>query len=110
LLTFVAVCFAWVFFRAGSFSDAMRVLRGLVGLNGGLHWTPGAHRWAYIAVAFALTLFPWNSNAIAARIEHWRDGPRAFAITAGFAMGVLLMFSIMRLSGRDSPQFLYFQF
>jgi len=109
LLTFVAVCFAWVFFRAGSFADAIHVLRGLVGLSG-LHWTPGAHQWAYIAVAFALALFPWNSDVIAARIEHWRDGRPAFTITTGFAMGVLLMFSIMRLSGQDSPQFLYFQF
>jgi len=44
---------------------------------------------AWRCMAFALTLFPWNSNAIAARIEHWRNGPRAFAITAGFAMMAL---------------------
>ncbi len=34
LLTFVAVVVAWVFFRAGSFDAAIRVLRGMVGLHG----------------------------------------------------------------------------
>jgi len=110
LLTFVAVCFAWVFFRAGSFGDATQILRGMVGLNGvgwGLKWS---HPWAYIVVAFALALFPWNSNAIAGRIEHWRGGRWAVAGSSGLAIGALLMFSIMRIAGGGSPQFLYFQF
>jgi D-alanyl-lipoteichoic acid acyltransferase DltB (MBOAT superfamily) len=34
LLTFVAVVFAWVFFRAESFSAAQAMLQGMAGLNG----------------------------------------------------------------------------
>ena len=34
LLTFHVVCFAWVFFRARSFSEALALLRALVGYNG----------------------------------------------------------------------------
>lgn len=34
LLTFCSVCFAWVFFRAESSSQALKVINGLVGLNG----------------------------------------------------------------------------
>jgi hypothetical protein len=34
LLTFLAVVFAWVFFRAESLDGAMAVLRGMVGMNG----------------------------------------------------------------------------
>lgn len=30
-LTFVSVCFAWVFFRAASFDDATRIITGMVG-------------------------------------------------------------------------------
>lgn len=33
-LTFMSVCFAWVFFRAQSFSDAWSMIEGMVGMNG----------------------------------------------------------------------------
>jgi len=110
LLTFVAVCFAWVFFRSGSFLDATQILRGMVGLNGvgwGLKWS---HEWAYVIVALALALFPWNSNVIVGWIERWPGRRWAVAGSSGLAMGALLMFSVMRIAGGGSPQFLYFQF
>lgn len=34
LLTFLFVHCSWVFFRAGSFADAMRVFKGMMGING----------------------------------------------------------------------------
>lgn len=34
LLTFLAVVFAWVFFRAETFDDAVKVLKGMAGMNG----------------------------------------------------------------------------
>jgi alginate O-acetyltransferase complex protein AlgI len=34
LLTFLAVCVAWVFFRAADFTTAMRILSGMIGVNG----------------------------------------------------------------------------
>ena len=110
LLTFLAVCFAWVFFRADSFADATQILRGMVGLNG-LGWgSKRTHGWLYIAAALALVALPWNSNFIAGRIERWRVGRRAFAAIWGLMTGALLMFSVMRIAGSGSPQFLYFQF
>jgi len=64
----------------------------------------------YIAAALALVALPWNSNFIAGRIERWRVGRRAFAAIWGLMTGALLMFSVMRIAGSGSPQFLYFQF
>ncbi|MBQ7271501.1 MAG: MBOAT family protein, partial [Campylobacter sp.] len=34
IITFNFVNFAWVFFRANSFEDALKVLKGMVGVNG----------------------------------------------------------------------------
>jgi len=34
LCTFLFINFSWVFFRAASFSDALKVLKGMLGLNG----------------------------------------------------------------------------
>ena len=44
IITFNFVNFAWVFFRANSFEDAIKVLKGMAGLNGfkfanSLNWT-----------------------------------------------------------------------
>jgi alginate O-acetyltransferase complex protein AlgI len=110
LLTFLAVCFAWVFFRADSFSDATQILRGMAGLNG-LGWGfKGTHGWSYVVGALALVALPWNSNVIAGRIERWRGGRPVWAAVSGLVTGALLMFSVMRIAGGGSPQFLYFQF
>lgn len=34
ILTFLAVCFAWVFFRADTLDSALAIINGLIGLNG----------------------------------------------------------------------------
>jgi D-alanyl-lipoteichoic acid acyltransferase DltB (MBOAT superfamily) len=34
LLTFLSVCFAWVFFRASDFMSAIHILQGMIGMNG----------------------------------------------------------------------------
>jgi len=42
-ITLLAIIFAWVFFRAESWSDALSVIQGMIGLNGILlpsSWTP----------------------------------------------------------------------
>ena len=42
-ITLLAIIFAWVFFRAESWSDALSVIQGMIGLNGVLlptSWTP----------------------------------------------------------------------
>jgi len=58
LLTFFFVNIAWVFFRAKTMSDAMRVLKGMFGLNG----------WQDIdAASFAVSRLSWAGvNA-----DHW---------------------------------------
>lgn len=121
-LTFLAVCVAWVFFRAPDLPGAMDVLRGMSGMNGiGLPralaslapWLPAARfdglRWielegpALPALALAALLAfaaPTTAALIATR---WQPTPRwALACTAVF---VLSVFTLNR-----PAEFLYFQF
>ncbi|HZX28504.1 MAG TPA: MBOAT family protein [Telluria sp.] len=121
-LTFLAVCFAWVFFRASDLPAALDVLRGLIGMNGiglphvlaGLQpWLPhadfGGLRWIQLegpglpalALASALAFAAPTTAALVA--TRWRPTPRwALASTALFVVSV---FTLNR-----PTEFLYFQF
>jgi D-alanyl-lipoteichoic acid acyltransferase DltB (MBOAT superfamily) len=64
LATFVAVLIGWVFFRAKSFTVAVSVLKGMVGLNG-ISLNPGLGRllghWAtHLPITFAHSGFSFN--------------------------------------------------
>ncbi len=125
LLTFAAVCFAWVFFRAGSFPAALDIVSSMLGQHGfrpGFSHMPLARQWLLATFGAALfAFFAPNLYAVTARfapvltditryagprlpallawkpVAHW-----ALASAAVFLTGVLLI-------NRDSP-FLYFQF
>ncbi len=101
LITFNFVNFAWVFFRARSFDDALMVFEGMFGLHGfSLPETFDDNSFG-LALAFLLvTVFARNSMELAARFAPtWK---LAFATAV---MGVWSVLSLSRVS-----EFLYFQF
>lgn len=133
--TFMFVNFAWVFFRASSFEGALRVLEGMVGINGietstmladilgrSKEWATmafgvsmvdtAAHidNFAYIiAFGFATFLLPNTMQAV--RIAPYRGGmvfkPRF--IYAIF-VGMILFYSLVSNIQNAPSQFLYFNF
>jgi len=98
-LTFAAVCFAWVFFRAADSAKAMTIVQGMVGEFGialpasiGLYMKPlqpildqlgidfylgGGSRfietWSWIAVAGVIAFFFPNTQQIMGRYEVWSE-------------------------------------
>jgi alginate O-acetyltransferase complex protein AlgI len=71
IVTFLAVVFAWVFFRAANFSTAGRILSAMVGAHG-LHTSSSLHlRWPLTALVLswiAVWVLP-NTQELLARFE-----------------------------------------
>jgi D-alanyl-lipoteichoic acid acyltransferase DltB (MBOAT superfamily) len=128
LVTFVAVVFGWVLFRAETFPGAVRIMRGMVGLNGAADtaalvgpWSGGLYAGldqtlslaALCLVAFALP----NTQQFMARFRPALaplgfDGPARWAWGAqpgwSLAMVAALLVALSRMSGVS--EFLYYQF
>jgi hypothetical protein len=102
-LTFVLVCFGWVFFRARTFEQAGRWFGALVGLEG-VHGAGSLSRLSGGAAIIACALVVANvvpnastSSSLPA-IGPWRQ------IALGLGTGLALVFMSY------SSKFLYFQF
>ena len=124
IITFNFVNAAWVFFRAQTFSDAMRVLKGMVGLAGvilpekfihlftalkqyGLQFgdvltTIGwsERTFSFLIVSFFLAIFFKNSSEMAERLKPtWR---------AATALCIISVYAISNL--QQVREFIYFNF
>jgi Predicted membrane protein involved in D-alanine export len=101
-ITFLFINVTWVFFRAESFDQALRLLKGMAGLNGiafshlKAHWYPIL----LIAVFLPIVLFTRNSSE---RERDFRPGWKTGLAMA--AMFVISLFFMNRIS-----EFLYFNF
>jgi D-alanyl-lipoteichoic acid acyltransferase DltB (MBOAT superfamily) len=126
LLTFAAVCVAWVFFRAKDLGEALAMLKALAGADGFVvpaRWLPHAARAAAAAHGLrlgepagftgdrdlhwllALTLFCWlapNTQKVLA--SRWKPSLAWAALTA-----ILALTSLLGMSDRVS-EFLYYRF
>lgn len=103
LLTFHAVCFAWIFFRAPTLRSALSVLEGIVTLRSG---TPGPDLLvllAFAAAAVALIDLPQRNRASETALLEWHPVSRGVAYAA-MAVAVLVF------SGGTPVPFIYFQF
>lgn len=124
LLTFNFVNIGWVFFRAASFEDAFRVLKGMAGLNGsGLYWDLGGRLFGYawprilfekifaglgngrtflfmVCVFFPLAFLFRNSNEMVKAFEPNRVHLALFSCVAALSVLYLSPYS----------EFLYFRF
>jgi alginate O-acetyltransferase complex protein AlgI len=103
LITFHFVCFAWIFFRAGTLTNAMAILRGLSSLT----WSVGNITPALAGVLVLAAIFhslppSWFDNAarVSAKTPFW---------VQGIAMAGLILL-IQTLAGRGSAPFVYGNF
>lgn len=121
IVTFGAVVVAWVFFRAHTFDDAVRVIAGMAGANG---WTPGdgsaidTRQWFWIAFSMSIVWFLPNSQEI---VRRW-VAPGATAVKVALAdrfhvrwLGVGASLSLVLLlavinGSRGVSEFIYFNF
>lgn len=124
IITFNFINAAWVFFRAQTFSDATRVLKGMAGLTGVVLPEKLAHHFAVLKqygmqfgdvlmtigwsqrtfscliVCFFLAIFFKNSNEIVERLRPtWR---------AAAALSVISVYAIFNL--QKVSEFIYFNF
>lgn len=124
LLTFSAVCFAWVFFRSTSFLDAQEIISSMLGLNGfnitfhniaNVGHDTALVFFGLVFVFFAPNIYVWmqqfrvvllDGHSLQFWIPSWlRWRPVPF-----WAIGTATVFLIsVLLINKDSP-FLYFQF
>lgn len=101
LITFNFVNFAWVFFRATSFTDAMKVLGGIFGLHGfGLPKDIPDTAAVWVVVFIGVTVLARNSMEMCKR----------FAPTWRYTIFVLLAIVISVYHFDRVSEFLYFQF
>ncbi len=115
LVTFNFVNIAWVFFRAKTWNDVIRVLKGMAGLSGvalpeewaktlhsfagyGIQFMPwkrvmegSRDSWLFIFGALAICLFFRNSNELA---ERFKPGWKSFIVLTAGAYAVLHMFEL----------------
>jgi D-alanyl-lipoteichoic acid acyltransferase DltB (MBOAT superfamily) len=104
-ITFNFINIAWVFFRAKSFEDALRVLGGMFGFSGVAPYH-GEALW-FIMIGFVITLFAYNVREM---VEKNILGRATFFVTVLlFVFALLQMFNITISSDRVS-EFLYFNF
>ena len=100
-MTFLCVVICWVFFRAGSFNEAMSVLRSMVDIQSAINMElNGVTRLAVLVIGvLALTVVP-NPLMI---INKFKADYKWFAVTTAVMIFTLYMFSKI-------SDFLYFQF
>ncbi|AWB46348.1 membrane-bound O-acyltransferase family protein [Paenibacillus sp. CAA11] len=102
LITFLFVNLAWVFFRAKTWDDAIKVLKGMIGLNGlGLSGLSGyLHNLMLIAVFFLVAVLFRNSNEM---LERFKPGWKSAAFAAFIFVYAVVYFNKV-------SEFLYFSF
>jgi D-alanyl-lipoteichoic acid acyltransferase DltB (MBOAT superfamily) len=109
-LTFLAVSFGWVLFRADGFNTAARMFLALAGRGGSFAaLVPGAEVWAELAALGAIAFLLPNSQSLvlggpeARRWPAWRPSPAwALALALGFVLALGQM--------SDVSPFLYYRF
>jgi alginate O-acetyltransferase complex protein AlgI len=102
-LTFMAVCVAWVFFRATSFAAALSMLRALFVPRAGLE-TPLPTQGFWITVGLVAIGHVLAQRGLAARGARRLPGP---VLGLGYALALTLALVLAPDSARP---FVYFQF
>ncbi|MEO1215502.1 MAG: MBOAT family protein [Bacteroidota bacterium] len=109
-LTFVLVCFAWIFFRANSLSDAILLIQHLfVWVPGDIGWilTP-EHRFeivlSFLAIALLLTVQVFQEKR---SMGNWISIQPVFI---RWTVYVMLVSIILNFGEFNQQQFIYFQF
>ena len=122
LLTFLAVTVAWVFFRAPSTEKALTILKGMVGLHGGMGALPKLHQgfevWKQpIMIGVLLAVSWWMPNTQQMMSAYLPEFDQQVTMSRlkwklnmgwALAMGAVFTFILLTMSG--TTEFLYFKF
>ncbi len=103
LVTFALVAFAWIFFRARSFSEALTVIGGFVRFDGeGVEWSSVVLVVAMTAIALGIDL---AQRSLVHPLRLLTERPLRSGALVGAAIVLIVIFS----GGAPVP-FIYFQF
>jgi hypothetical protein len=136
-ITFIAVVYAWVFFRASSFDIALSLTAAMGGLNG---WLPssetrlgvndiqmmsaldrlstshfsGTRQALWIASLAGVAWFLPNTQELGATLSRWLTAfPTKMVNRAGLSLGIaftLIILFVLINGGRETSEFIYFNF
>ena len=98
LMTFVLVSFAWIFFRAATFSDALLVVRGIFAFQ----WTAPSCPVLMLVLIFAVWIYQF------AHESRFRWCLQLAPVRVGLV--VLMVVYLAMFAGSSSPAFIYAQF
>jgi alginate O-acetyltransferase complex protein AlgI len=101
LVTFVLVCFAWVFFRAATFGQAFWITRAMLGFGGGA--THHGYAWALVPVAGLVAAHVAMRNTTLENVADRASSPTRVLVLS------LIVLAIFFFPGVDRA-FIYFQF
>ncbi|MFN8452752.1 MAG: MBOAT family protein [Anaerolineae bacterium] len=115
VLTFALVCFAWIFFRANSFGDALYVVGHLFSFDSATVTEPfaagllGAHVEFVLSCGLIALLLVVDGFIARHGFERlWQRSPAALRWATYYAAGAAVIFS--GLYGLGAQQFIYFRF
>jgi len=103
LATFQLVCFAWIFFRAASFTQAWDVIRGIVTFQGGL--VDGSA----IALLVLVGSVSWAIDLAQRNLKTHTPMLSLPVVAQGALYGAFIL-AIILFSGGETVPFIYFQF
>lgn len=115
LLTFHAVCFAWIFFRLTSLADIGSCIRKLYEFDAGKFFAGGSAdmpMWTLLAgyaLATALAVAVSRARPLPEAIARFEPQPFVRGAAWGLSFGMLLLVAALQQVGQ-APPFIYFQF
>lgn len=111
LYTMLVVLVGWVFFRADTMSAALKYIREMFSFNGGLtHAMSQFTNLSFFIMLLALVISAPVYPFIKKKIEKTELGEKIFMVVEILLMVVLLITSVIFLSGSDYNPFIYFRF
>lgn len=111
LYTMAVVLVGWVFFRAETLHEAIRYLGVMFGFNGGLanamaQFTNLSFFITVVAIILSAPVFPFLKR----KLESTEVGAKVGFVCEGVMMVVLMLGSVLFLTGSDYNPFIYFRF
>ncbi len=104
VITYLAVCLAWVFFRADTFGRAWQIVQGMFGWNG-VSLGGKVSPMVFLVVLLTLVIHWWmrdrHLETTFGRLPAWLQG---------VLMAVFLMATFIAMTGGRDNAFIYFQF
>lgn len=109
-VTFLFVAFAWIFFRAGTFTEAFEVIGGIFTLRAGAIDVSALALVALVTVvSFGIDLIQRAQESPSESERSWSEWKHWPALVQGGVYAVLVL-GIVVFSGSPPVEFIYFQF